>query len=122
MSVDTFRHCDSVTKPSGAEGRRLRFRVQRRGRRTCCVSGPTPGCRVEPTLLAGCPALRILATSRSPLGVPGEHVVRLPPRAAVDAADLFHNRAVATGDLALARGRIVVLDPDALNRRAGSAG
>ena len=30
-------------------------------------------------LLAGCPGIVILATSREPLSVPGEHALRLPP-------------------------------------------
>ena len=50
-------------------------------------------------LLASCPDLRILATSREPLGVPGEYVVPVPPLAAdapqSEAVELFLDRARA---------------------------
>jgi predicted ATPase/DNA-binding CsgD family transcriptional regulator len=50
-------------------------------------------------LLDSCPDLRILATSREPLGVPGEYVVPVPPLAAdapqSDAVELFLDRARA---------------------------
>ncbi|WP_327141029.1 ATP-binding protein [Nocardia sp. NBC_01327] len=36
------------------------------------------------TLLAGCPELRILATSRQPLGIDGEHVLTIEPLQTVD--------------------------------------
>ncbi|MET9491615.1 BTAD domain-containing putative transcriptional regulator [Nocardia sp. NPDC006630] len=36
------------------------------------------------TLLAGCPELRILATSRQPLGIDGEHVLTIEPLRTVD--------------------------------------
>jgi len=58
-------------------------------------------------LLAACPGLTVLATSRERLGVPGEQTVQLPPLAAdSDAIDLFTDRAravdptftVSTGD------------------------
>jgi predicted ATPase len=45
-------------------------------------------------LLGGCPSLRILATSRCVLGVPGEHVWRVPPLELGSAVDLFRDRAV----------------------------
>ena len=45
-------------------------------------------------LLAGCPALVVLATSRERLGVPGEHTVALPPLS-TDAERLFLDRARA---------------------------
>jgi predicted ATPase/DNA-binding CsgD family transcriptional regulator len=45
-------------------------------------------------LLGGCPTLRILATSRCVLGVPGEHVGRVPPLELGPAVDLFKDRAV----------------------------
>ena len=44
-------------------------------------------------LLGGCPNLRILATSREPLGVVGEKVWRLEPLAREDAYRLFLDRA-----------------------------
>lgn len=44
-------------------------------------------------LLAGCPRLTVLTTSRVPLGVPGEQVYRLPPLAEGPAAELFTDRA-----------------------------
>jgi predicted ATPase/DNA-binding SARP family transcriptional activator len=43
--------------------------------------------------------LRVLATSREPLRIEGEHVVRLDPLAAADAATLFVDRARAAGPL-----------------------
>ena len=47
------------------------------------------------TLLLRCPKLRILATSREPLGVAGEHVWPVPPIAAHEAVQLFAERATA---------------------------
>lgn len=47
------------------------------------------------TLLTRCPNLRILATSREPLGVAGEHVWPVPPIAPEDAMQLFADRAAA---------------------------
>jgi predicted ATPase/DNA-binding SARP family transcriptional activator len=48
------------------------------------------------TLLARCGGLRVLATSREPLGVEGEAVYEVPPlEAAGDAAELFRRRAAA---------------------------
>lgn len=46
-------------------------------------------------LLATCPGLRILATSRRPLDLGAEHVHRLDPLDAASAARLFHARALA---------------------------
>ncbi|MDT0321659.1 ATP-binding protein [Streptomyces millisiae] len=43
-------------------------------------------------LLAACPELRVLATSREPLGVPGEARFELSPMTAADAVRLFHDR------------------------------
>ena len=57
-------------------------------------------------LLAACPKLRILATSREPLGLPGERVYRVPPLSVEETADdlasseavrLFLERATAAG-------------------------
>jgi len=47
------------------------------------------------TLLLRCPRLRIVATSREPLGIPGERVWPVPPIAADDAVRLFAERAAA---------------------------
>ena len=47
------------------------------------------------TLLASCPALTVLATSREPLGLSGEVQVPLRPLAEVEAAALFRQRAEA---------------------------
>nr|BFE67635.1 hypothetical protein GCM10020092_009360 [Actinoplanes digitatis] len=43
-------------------------------------------------LLAGCPRLDVLATSRVPLGVPGELVWRIPPLTPADAFTLLTDR------------------------------
>ena len=48
-------------------------------------------------LLARCPDLRILATSRAPLGVDGEQVLRLLGLAGDEATALFRDRATAAG-------------------------
>jgi predicted ATPase/DNA-binding SARP family transcriptional activator len=68
------------------------------------------GCaELAAALLSACPELRILATSREPLGIPGERVYRVPPLALTDrtgenagvaeseAARLFVERASAAG-------------------------
>ncbi len=47
-------------------------------------------------LLAGCPGLHVLATSRLPLGVPGELRVPLPPIDELSAVDLFVDRMTVT--------------------------
>ena len=56
---------------------------------------------VAAQLLAACPRLRILATSREPLGVPGERTYRVPPLSVEtlddDAVRLFLDRAIAAG-------------------------
>src|SRR5262245_3915838 len=44
-------------------------------------------------MLGGCRSLRILATSRCALGLPGEHVQRVPPLKLGSAVDLFRDRA-----------------------------
>lgn len=51
--------------------------------------------RVADALLAGCPALRILATSREPLRTPGENTYRLRSLSPEAAAELFVHRARA---------------------------
>lgn len=48
-------------------------------------------------LLAGAPELRVLVTSRTPLGIEGERVLRLPPLDAEEAARLFVDRARGAG-------------------------
>ena len=48
-------------------------------------------------VLARCPDLRILVTSRAPLGVDGEQVMRLLGLAGDDATALFRDRAAAAG-------------------------
>ena len=46
------------------------------------------------TLLGGCPALTLLATSREPIGVPGEVTWRVPSLSLDDEAiELFADRA-----------------------------
>jgi predicted ATPase/DNA-binding SARP family transcriptional activator len=47
------------------------------------------------TLLANCPQLRVVATSREPLGVAGERVWPVPPIAESEAIELFVDRANA---------------------------
>jgi predicted ATPase len=44
-------------------------------------------------LIGRCPSVRILATSRVPLGLPGEQVWTLPPLAPEPAVELFIDRA-----------------------------
>jgi non-specific serine/threonine protein kinase len=56
-------------------------------------------------LLAACPALQVLATSRAPLRVRGEHLLPVPPLARTEAVTLFAQRArAADSDFALAEG------------------
>jgi predicted ATPase/DNA-binding SARP family transcriptional activator len=47
------------------------------------------------TLLSQCARLRILATSREPLGIPGERVWPVPPIAVAEGVELFAERASA---------------------------
>ena len=61
-------------------------------------------------LLAGCPGLRIVATSREPLGLNGEHQVAVGSLTADDAATLFVERArAANPGFAAARADVVEL-------------
>ncbi|MFG2307272.1 ATP-binding protein [Streptomyces sp. NPDC048566] len=54
--------------------------------------------RMVAQLLSSCPGLTVLATSREPLGIPGEHLVALDPLPpATDAVELFCRRAAAAG-------------------------
>ncbi|MFI6602861.1 LuxR C-terminal-related transcriptional regulator [Nonomuraea sp. NPDC050536] len=48
-------------------------------------------------LLRGCPHVTVLATSREPLGVPGELVWRVPPLDTHDAITLFNDRSAVQG-------------------------
>ncbi|OMI39202.1 AAA family ATPase, partial [Streptomyces sparsogenes] len=52
--------------------------------------------RLAETLLAHCPGVTVLATSREPLGVPGETVRPVEPLRPVPAHQLFAERAAAT--------------------------
>lgn len=45
-------------------------------------------------LLRGCPAVRVLATSREQLGVPGEVIQRIPPLTRAESVQLFEQRAL----------------------------
>jgi len=49
------------------------------------------------TLLAEAPGLRVLATSREPLGLAGEHLLEVSPLEPAAAARLFRDRAAAAG-------------------------
>jgi predicted ATPase len=49
--------------------------------------------RLVEDLLSTCPGLTVLATSREPLGVPGETVWRVPSLAVAEAVELFADRA-----------------------------
>lgn len=78
-------------------------------------------------LLADCPELRVLATSRRPLSVPSEAVLRVPPLPADEAAALFADRlpaGVATGGEETVEAICATLDgvPLAIEITAASAG
>ncbi|MGA5303549.1 adenylate/guanylate cyclase domain-containing protein [Nucisporomicrobium flavum] len=60
-----------------------------------CDAHPGAVRRLVRRLLGACPRLDVLATSRAPLGVPGELVWRLPPMAPADAYALLSERSVA---------------------------
>jgi predicted ATPase/DNA-binding XRE family transcriptional regulator len=60
-----------------------------------CEHVITEAAAVAHTLLAGCPRIRILATSREPLMAAGERAYRLPSLATKDATALFADRALA---------------------------
>ena len=71
--------------PLAARARQLRARDRRRRRAS------------SSRVLAACPQVTILATSRERLGVAGEHTVAVGPLA--DAEQLFHDRTSAAGFL-----------------------
>lgn len=54
--------------------------------------------RIVVAIAEGCPGVRILATSREQLGVSGERVARMPSLEAVEAVELFVDRARAADD------------------------
>ncbi|MFD0683865.1 BTAD domain-containing putative transcriptional regulator [Actinomadura fibrosa] len=56
-----------------------------------------PAAELAGLLLRTAPGLRVLATSREPLGIAGETVVPVEPLAPSDAMDLFAERAAAAG-------------------------
>jgi non-specific serine/threonine protein kinase len=58
-----------------------------------CEQLIAPCAELAETLLHSCPDLRMLATSREPLGVPGERTYRLAPFEEHDAVELFIERA-----------------------------
>ena len=70
-----------------------------------------PSADLARTLLVRCPKLRILATSREPLGVAGEHVWPVPPIAPQEAVQLFAERAAAVDPaFALTQENAAVID------------
>ncbi len=60
-----------------------------------CEHVATAAAELSQALLRGCPAVRILATSREPLGTDGEHVLPVAPLPTPDAITLFVQRATA---------------------------
>ncbi|MDQ0380351.1 helix-turn-helix transcriptional regulator [Amycolatopsis thermophila] len=62
-----------------------------------CEHVLTAAAEVALELITGCPNVTVLATSREPLGVPGERVWRVPPLSAADAVALFRARS-GTGE------------------------
>ncbi|MEV6817515.1 BTAD domain-containing putative transcriptional regulator [Nocardiopsis dassonvillei] len=61
----------------------------------CCEHVVEAAARLAEELLGRCPRLRVLATSREPLGVPGEALCPVPPLAPEAARLLFTERARA---------------------------
>ncbi|MEU1622818.1 regulator [Streptomyces sp. NPDC005722] len=62
----------------------------------CCEGQVQAAAELADALLRTAPDLRVLATSRQPLGVAGEHIVALEPLADADeAVELFADRAAA---------------------------
>jgi predicted ATPase len=60
-----------------------------------CEHVAAAAAELSDALLRGCPVIRILATSREPLGTDGEHVVPIAPLQTADAITLFVQRATA---------------------------
>lgn len=60
-----------------------------------CEHVLAPVARLVTRVLAECSMVSILATSREPLGVPGEQVIRIPSLQRTDAVELFLLRAAA---------------------------
>jgi predicted ATPase len=96
--VETLRLSDRSTRPvteviaEWAEGKRLLLVLD------SCEHLLADCVAVVETLLPLLPGLRILVTSREPLGLPGEHVLRLDPLpVAGDAVALFADRAADNG-------------------------
>jgi predicted ATPase/DNA-binding SARP family transcriptional activator len=65
-----------------------------------CEHVVTEAARVVEHLLTGTPAVRVLATSREGLGLPGEHLLPIPPLPTDDAVKLFVQRAAGVADAA----------------------
>ncbi|WP_067970826.1 BTAD domain-containing putative transcriptional regulator [Nocardiopsis trehalosi] len=61
----------------------------------CCEHVADAAARLAEDLLGRCPRLRILATSREPLGVPGEALCPVPPLTPAEARTLFTDRVLA---------------------------
>lgn len=61
-------------------------------------------------ILAHCPGVQVLATSRTPLEVPGERLYRLPPLDTAAAAELFIDRAALVTTLVLDGETPVLID------------
>ncbi|MFF0309076.1 ATP-binding protein [Streptosporangium sp. NPDC004379] len=62
-----------------------------------CEHLAEPVARLAVALLEAAPRLRVLATSRRPLGPPGEHVYPVPPMRTEDAVALLRDRAAIGG-------------------------
>jgi len=70
-----------------------------------------PAAELVAAIVGACPTVLVLATSREPLAIAGEHVVPVQPLDADDAFELFHARARAAGaDLDVTSTRDVVAE------------
>lgn len=63
----------------------------------CCEVVAQTVANLGTRLTRHCPELRVLATSRVPVGVAGERLIEIEPLAADDAAELLHARVVDAG-------------------------
>ncbi len=63
-----------------------------------CEHVLAPVVELVDAIAQGCPSVTVLATSREPLGIAGEHVATIAALGGVDAVELFCERAVATDD------------------------